>query len=121
MSQGIETRTDVFSDPDYLIRVISVYLTCHAGGPWIKDRQGTRTEYIDDVYLNIFGGFQPGVVRDVLTNAIEDGMPARFGLLVWPDIPRDFEYVDRESDPLVLLQLDGLAGRLRKLDPENFG
>jgi hypothetical protein len=70
------------------------YLTCHAGGVWPQDRK-IGSAWLKDLYLNVFGGFQPGIVAKVLAADDPDGMTARFSLLVWPDESLDFKYIDR--------------------------
>lgn len=59
--------------------------------------------HIDAVCIAMLGGIQPGKLRGYIRDAItessaDDGLLQRFGLLVWPDTPRDWVNVDRWPD-----------------------
>jgi len=71
------------------------YLGCHAGGAWAQDRK-IGNIWIDDLYLNIFGGFQPEVIAEVLGRRVrrnanksaDNGLAARFLCWSGPTSPR---------------------------------
>jgi hypothetical protein len=119
------------------------YLQCHAGGAWQQDRKIARSQdrkiarsqdrkigniWIEDLYLNIFGGFQHEVVAEVLTRrakpgankSADNGLTARFSLLVWPDQINRLEWVDRKLDADTRATVENLFRRLLALDTERF-
>lgn len=50
------------------------YLQCHAGGPWLQHRvKGDIV--IPDIYLAVFGGFQPDVIAAALARGVHTGRP----------------------------------------------
>ena len=95
------------------------YLECHSGGAYPKDRRVGST-MVEDLYLNICGGFQPDVVRSVLDGGDCDGMTARFSLLVWPNRFENFEYVDRQPNLEAEQEVESVFKRLVQLDPKNL-
>jgi hypothetical protein len=99
------------------------YLQCHAGGPWQQHRKIGDVSILD-IYLSIFGGFQPEVINAVLarggyTGKPDNGLTARFSLLVWPD-PTPVTWVDNSPDPDMRGRVNRLFERLSELDPERF-
>jgi putative DNA primase/helicase len=59
---------------------------------------------IEAVCLSILGSTQPGRIAPYLAAVIhggkhDDGLIQRFGLMVWPDVPADWNPVDRLPDP----------------------
>lgn len=68
------------------------------------DRIGRgRNLHIPAVCLSLLGGIQPGklqaYIHDALSGgAADDGLLQRFGLLVWPDVGREWRNVDRYPD-----------------------
>ena len=101
------------------------FLQCHAGGPWAHNRKAGDF-FVPDLFLCIFGGFQPDIVSEVLTRrtgqhkAPDNGMAARFSLLVWPEPIKGFEYVDRRRDRDAGIKAEKLFRDLASLDPERF-
>jgi Protein of unknown function (DUF3987) len=98
------------------------YLECHAGGVW-KQARVNGDVFIPDIFLNVLGGFQPQVVKEALgarAGHADNGMPARFSLLVYPDPAEGFEYVDTRADRAAEGDIHQLFERLAKLDPESF-
>jgi putative DNA primase/helicase len=95
------------------------YLECHAGGSFAKDRR-VGSVLIDDLYLNICGGIQPQIVREVLSGGDLDGMTARFSLLVWPDRTEEFFYVDRQPNHNAEHATDKVFKKLLSFEPAAF-
>jgi len=74
--------------------------------------------------MSMLGGIQPGRLRSYLVDALSDGpsndgLIQRFQLLVWPDTPADWEYVDRKPDPASEELASEVYRKLVKLDSEN--
>lgn len=81
------------------------YLTGWAGNSsYVFDRIGRGLHLsIDAVCLSMLGSAQPGRISHYLARAIrggrgDDGLIQRFGLLVWPDVCREWRHVDRWPD-----------------------
>ncbi|CAG4924660.1 YfjI family protein [Paraburkholderia saeva] len=81
------------------------YLTGWSGNHgYSVDRIGRGHVHIPAICLAVIGSTQPGKILDYLRDATsgganDDGLMQRFGLLVWPDVPRDpWENVDTEPD-----------------------
>jgi putative DNA primase/helicase len=92
------------------------YLQCHAGGPWTQDRKSGDV-FLPDVYLSILGGFQPAIIAETLSRHSENGLAARFSMLVWPDTAPP-KWVDRPGDAGLREKVLQLFTGLRNLDPE---
>jgi hypothetical protein len=87
------------------------------------DRIRRGSIYVPACCLSMLGGIQPELLRSYLAGArgvslSDDGLIQRFQLLVWPDFPSAFEYVDRLPDQDSLQQVEERFERLVKLDPE---
>jgi putative DNA primase/helicase len=85
------------------------------------DRIGRGSVYVPACCMSIMGGITPGRLRSYLADALEDGpsndgLIQRFQVLVWPDTPRNWEYVDRP--PRADQEARALFHRLASLDPE---
>jgi len=57
---------------------------------------------VDACCVSMLGGTQPARLRSYLGDALQDGplndgLLQRFQVLVYPDIPQDWRYVDREA------------------------
>lgn len=88
------------------------------------DRIGRGTIYVEACCMSMLGGIQPGRLRSYLVDALEDGpsndgLIQRFQLLVWPDTPRDWNYVDRAPDAAALERAERVYRKLVGLSPEN--
>lgn len=70
---------------------------------YITDRIGRGTVRVSACCASMLGGIVPGRLRAYLTEALKDGpgndgLVQRFQVLVWPDAPRSWRYVDRPPD-----------------------
>ena len=86
------------------------------------DRIIRGTHYIPRVCLSMLGSIQPGKVQSYVRSAVvggtgDDGLLQRFGLAVWPDIERDFIYVDRWPDKNAKQVAWAVFERLYELKP----
>jgi putative DNA primase/helicase len=85
------------------------------------DRVGRGEIYVPACCLSIVGGITPGRLRSYLADVLKDG-PAndgliqRFQVLVYPDVPRNWRYVDRIPS---FSTVDDTFCRLLTLDPED--
>jgi putative DNA primase/helicase len=97
------------------------------------DRIARGTIHVPHCCMSLLGGIQPGRLRSYLVDALKDGpsndgLIQRFQVLVWPNMPDDWEYTDWAPNPayqerasqvfsrLALLDLDESAPRFR-FDP----
>jgi len=67
------------------------------------DRIGRGSVFVPHACVSLFGGIQPARLRSYLADALKDGpsndgLMQRFQLMVWPNIPKGWQYVDREPD-----------------------
>ena len=82
----------------------SFYLTGYDGNQGhAVDRIGRGESYVPRVCLAMLGGIQPGKIQSYVREAVaggagDDGLLQRFGLAVWPDVNREFVYVDKWPD-----------------------
>ena len=68
------------------------------------DRIARGTIHVPACCMSMLGGIQPGRLRSYLLDALEDGpsndgLIQRFQMLIWPDTPSGWKYVDRGPDP----------------------
>jgi putative DNA primase/helicase len=78
------------------------------------------------VCLSIIGTSQPGKIGRYLRQAQsggegDDGMMQRFGLMVWPDAPREWHNVDRWPDTEARLRAFAIFEQLDALTAESVG
>jgi putative DNA primase/helicase len=99
------------------------YLTGWNGNsPYIFDRIGRGLHLsIEAVCLSILGSTQPGRISSYLSRAMrggrfDDGLVQRFGLLVWPDVSREWNHVDRQPDRNARDAAHAVFRRLDQLD-----
>lgn len=90
------------------------------------DRIGRGEVYIPRVCLSMLGGIQPGKVQSYVREAVagsagDDGLLQRFGLAVWPDVSREFRYVDRWPDTEAKRAAVAVFDRLDRLQPAADG
>ena len=74
-------------------------------GSYTVDRIGRGTIHIPALCISIIGGIQPGPLETYVHQAAsggfgDDGLLQRFQLLVWPDVPKTWEKVDRAPNQL---------------------
>jgi putative DNA primase/helicase len=99
------------------------YLTGWNGNsPYTFDRitRGLHLS-VEAVCLSILGSSQPGRISLYLSRAMrggrfDDGLVQRFGLLVWPDISREWKHVDRQPDRNARDAVHTVFARLDQLD-----
>jgi putative DNA primase/helicase len=68
--------------------------------PFTIDRVGRGSIHVPACCVSMLGGITPGRLRSYLVDALQDGpsndgLIQRFQLLVWPDPPRTWRYIDR--------------------------
>jgi putative DNA primase/helicase len=85
------------------------------------DRVGRGEIHVPACCLSIVGGITPGRLRSYLVEALKDGpandgLVQRFQVLVYPDVPRDWRYVDRAPCPS---SVNEMFNRLLALDAED--
>lgn len=99
------------------------YLTAADGNQsYTIDRimRGTNL-HIESACLSIIGGIQPGVLGEYVREALSggagaDGLLQRFGLMVYPDISPNYEYIDRFPDKQARETVNDLVKKLHNLD-----
>jgi putative DNA primase/helicase len=84
------------------------------------DRIGRGSIYVPACCLSILGGITPGRLRSYLCDALRDGptndgLVQRFQVLVWPDAPPEWRYIDR---PPAENHMAEVFRRLTALDAE---
>lgn len=103
------------------------WLECwNANGRYTFDRIGRGTVAIDCCAMSIIGGIQPGKLADYVRGAVhggsgDDGLLQRFQLLVHPDMPSGWRFVDAPIDKVLAARALETYKRLRHCNPENFG
>jgi len=101
----------------------SFYLTSYDGNQGYSfDRIIRGTVHIPRVCLAMIGGIQPGRIQDYVRGAVaggsaDDGLLQRFGLIVWPDIDKEFVHVDQWPDTLARETAWAVFERLAALEP----
>ena len=101
------------------------YLTGYDGNQGhAVDRIGRGESFVPRVCLAMLGGIQPGKVQSYVREAVaggagDDGLLQRFGLTVWPDVNREFVYVDRWPDTPAKQEAWSVFERMSQLQPAN--
>jgi putative DNA primase/helicase len=96
-------------------------LECWNGNSSLSvDRIERGSIYVPACCLSMLGGITPGRLRNYLTEVLNDapgndGLIQRFQLLVWPDAPAKWKYVDR---PPLRNHIGALIERLSSMDAE---
>jgi hypothetical protein len=94
------------------------YLEAYSGGAFAIDRIRRGELYIPDVYINIVGGIQPSVAKNLFSirDGSGDGFLDRFGLIAFPDLPDDWELVDRWPETGPRQAVNAIADKLASTD-----
>jgi putative DNA primase/helicase len=92
-------------------------------GSFTVDRIGRGTVHVPHCCMSMMGGIQPARLRSYLVDALtdgpgNDGLIQRFQVLVWPDTPSDWKYVDRRPDAEAELRVERVFRRLLAISPE---
>jgi hypothetical protein len=90
--------------------------------PYTIDRIGRGSIRVEACCVSMLGGIQPARLRQYLRDAVQDGpmndgLLQRFQVLVYPDVTRDWKYVDRSPDPAAISGAQQMYERLAHLDP----
>jgi putative DNA primase/helicase len=99
-----------------------LFLTAWNGkGSFTVDRIGRGTLHARSVCLSLFGNLLPGRVERLVAAAHSgdlrsDGLLQRLQVLVWPDVRRDFQLVDRPADEEASFLMATLAHRFVELE-----
>jgi Protein of unknown function (DUF3987) len=98
--------------------------TWDGNGDFTFDRVGRGTVYASHLCLSVFGGLQParlqGYFADAVTGgASDDGFMQRLQVLVWPDVQRNWEEIDRPPDSRTERRVEQILDRLLRISPED--
>jgi putative DNA primase/helicase len=90
-------------------------------GTYATDRIG-RGSASADACASVMGGIQPGRLRSYLAEALRDGagndgLIQRFQVLAWPDLKREWKYVDRPPDGIALGAVADIFRRITLKSP----
>jgi putative DNA primase/helicase len=97
-------------------------LSCWNGKtPHIVDRIGRGTVVVPHCCLSVLGAITPEKHRSYLAQTgpdspTADGLVQRFGLSIWPDIPKDWVFPRSAPNAAALEKVTGLFRRLVNLD-----
>jgi Protein of unknown function (DUF3987) len=102
----------------------SLYLTgWNAKDGWSYNTLKHGLKRAEAVTISVLGTTQPAklmdYVRDALAQGGGDGMLARFGMLVWPDTPKDWQNVDRQPNAFAMEDVTAVFERLAGLASSN--
>jgi Protein of unknown function (DUF3987) len=98
------------------------YLECWNGdSSFSMDRITRGSIHVPHACVSLFGGIQPARLRSYLADALKDGpsndgLMQRFQLLVWPDAPEEWEYVDSAPDASAQRAAKSVYQRLAGMD-----
>lgn len=94
---------------------------------YVVDRIGRGfNNHIEAVCISLLGGTQPSKLAEYVSQATnggsgDDGLLQRFGLIVWPDIDREWQNVDRWPDSEAKNQAFEVFKQLAELNPTDIG
>jgi putative DNA primase/helicase len=98
------------------------YLSAWNGDtPHTIDRVGRGSVHVSACCLTLLGGIQPARLRGYLVDALQDGplndgLLQRFQVLIYPDIPQNWRYVDRAPCPEAIATAEQIYHRLAHAD-----
>jgi hypothetical protein len=98
------------------------FLQCWNGdSSFTVDRITRGTIHVPHACVSLFGGIQPARLRSYLADALKDGpsndgLMQRFQLLVWPDAPDEWQYVDSAPDENAQRAAESIYQRLAGMD-----
>jgi hypothetical protein len=90
-------------------------LQSYTGGPKSVARISRSPVFVPDLLLNIVGGVQPDVAREVFSSGADDGLGERF-LAIWPELAPEFVDFDRFPDKAKRDDFDLVAKKLYVAD-----
>jgi hypothetical protein len=97
------------------------YLSGWGGqGNYTFDRISRESITLTRYQLGVFGGFQPDRIKAYVKqsqggSSKNDGLLQRFQLLAWPDLPEQFELVDRPANKAAFDQMHSAITRLAEI------
>ena len=103
------------------------WLECWSGnGPYVVDRITRGTIRVEACAVSILGGTQPGKLAEYVRAACkggngDDGLLQRFQLMVYPDPPKEWRYLDREPNHTAVDAAWRVFVRLNALNATNIG
>jgi putative DNA primase/helicase len=88
---------------------------------YTMDRIGRGSIHVEACCVSMLGGIQPARLRSYLADALQDGplndgLLQRFQVLVYPDTPQDWRYVDRAPRGEAISNAERMYHRLAHLD-----
>jgi putative DNA primase/helicase len=88
---------------------------------YTMDRIGRGTIHVDACCVSILGGIQPARLRSYIVETLQDGplndgLLQRFQLLVYPDVPGSWRYIDRPPQREATVEAEQIYHRLAHLD-----
>jgi hypothetical protein len=88
---------------------------------YTMDRIGRGSIHVDACCVSMLGGIQPARLRSYLADALRDGpmndgLLQRFQVLVYPDFPQGWRYVDRTPHQEAISNAQHIYHRLAHLD-----
>lgn len=101
-----------------------LYLTLWNGtSAYFIDRIGRGSIRGDACSLSLLGAMTPSKLRSYIADAItdgpqNDGLFSRLQLAVWPDLPKEWEYVDRPPLAEAITRAETLYSRVVNIDVE---
>jgi hypothetical protein len=102
------------------------YLTGWNGdSDYIFDRIARGTIHIPGVCLSLLGGAVPGRLQTYVARALrggrgDDGLIQRFGMLIWPDVLKNWQLIDRLPNAEAAATAFHLINHLNNLDARDI-
>lgn len=88
------------------------------------DRIGRGSIHVPNVCVSLLGNIQPSRLRAYLDEALaggptDDGLFQRFQILVWPDLPKTYELIDRAPNGHAIAMAEKVLSCLANLSADN--